>query len=91
MQKWQDFKKVLLKNPDVKREFNALRPQYELAARVIELRLQKGLSQAQLAKKIGTGQSAIARLESGDYNPSMVFLEKVAKATGVQLKVKLEL
>jgi len=76
MQKWQDFKKVLLKDPDMKREFNALRPQYELAARVIELRLQRGLSQAQLAKKIGTGQSAIARLESGEYNPSIVFFGK---------------
>lgn len=90
MQKWKDFKQDLLKNPEVKQEYEVLRPQYELAAQIIERRLKKGFSQAELARKIGTGQSAIARLESGEYNPSVGFLEKVAEATGTRLKVRLE-
>lgn len=89
MEKWKDFKKELMKDPEVRKEYDALRPQYELAAQIIEARLKKGLSQSQLAEKIGTKQSAIARLESGDYNPSVGFLEKVADATGTRLKIQL--
>ncbi len=88
MEKWKDFKQELLNDSAVKREYDARR--HEVAAQVIELRLKQGLSQAQLAQKIGTGQSAIARLESGTYNPSVSFLEKVAQATGARLKVRLE-
>jgi transcriptional regulator with XRE-family HTH domain len=56
---------------------------------IIEARLKKGLTQAVLAKKIGTRQSAVARLESGNYNPSMAFLERVASALDARLEVSL--
>lgn len=89
MEKWKDFKKQLMKDPDVRNEYDALHPQHELAAQIIEARLKKGLSQSQLAEKIGTKQSAIARLESGEYNPSVGFLERVATATDTRLKIQL--
>lgn len=89
MEKWKDFRKELLKNFEFRKEYDALRPQYELAAQIIEARLKKGLSQSQLAEKIGTKQSAIARLESGDYNPSVNLLERVADATDTRLKIHL--
>ena len=54
---------------------------------IIERRLAKGLTQSDLAKKLGTKQSAIARLESGNYNPSLAFLNKVATALDTKLKV----
>ncbi len=76
--------------PGLKEAYDALGPQYELAAQIIEARMKKGLSQAELAEKMGTKQSSVARLESGDYNPSVKFLAKVAQATGTRLKVKLE-
>lgn len=88
MQTWESFKREALKNPAVKREYDALGPQFELASRLIALRLKRKLSQAQLAKKLGTKQSAIARLESGSYNPSMQLLNRVAAATDSRLTIE---
>ncbi|MBT4056345.1 helix-turn-helix transcriptional regulator, partial [Candidatus Peregrinibacteria bacterium] len=56
---------------------------------IIAKRLEQGLTQSELAQKIGTKQSAISRLESGNYNPSFTFLEKVAKALNLNLIVSL--
>ena len=50
-----------------------------------ELRAKKGLSQADVAKKVGTKQSSIARLESGSINPSLEFLQKVAQTMGLSV------
>jgi len=60
-----------------------------LAKVIIEKRLAKWFTQANLAHKIGTKQSAIARLESGSYNPSLVFLVKIAKALDTKLTASL--
>lgn len=89
MKDFQTFKREALADPAVRREYDALAPQYELASKLIELRLRRKLSQAALAKKIGTKQSAIARLESGSYNPSMQMLRKIAHATGTRLTIEL--
>lgn len=90
MKNWNDFKRKALKDPKLLKEYEALGPQYEIASRLIELRLEKKLSQSDLARKIGTRQSAIARLESGNYNPSLKLLEKIAKATGVRLTIQFQ-
>ena len=54
---------------------------------IIEKRIEKGYTQAELAKKIGTKQSAISRLERGTYNPTVAFLRNLAKALGVDLHI----
>ncbi|MBC7343610.1 MAG: helix-turn-helix transcriptional regulator, partial [Clostridia bacterium] len=59
------------KSGKVRQEVEALRPQDEIARAIIAARQARGLSQAALAKQVGTKQSAIARLESGSYNPSL--------------------
>ncbi len=87
MKSYKEIKKKLLKDADVRKAYQELGPEFELARTVIEMRLKKGLTQAVLAKKIGTKQSAVARLESGRYNPSLVFLDKVASALGAKLEV----
>lgn len=84
----EDAKKLLLKDPEVKKEYDALEPIYEIRKQLIELRLQQGLSQKELAEKIGTKQSAISRLENGSYNPSVEFLGKIAHALGKEIQVK---
>lgn len=84
----EDVKKLLLSNPEVKEEYDALEPIYEIRKQLIELRLQQGLSQKELAEKVGTKQSAISRLENGSYNPSLDFLSKIAHALGKEIKVK---
>lgn len=73
-------KEVLLSNPKVKKEYDNLAPIYEIQEELIRHRIDKGLSQKELADIIGTKQSAISRLESGNYNPSIQFLTKLAHA-----------
>ena len=86
------FQKVLaiaLKDPEFKKAYDALEIEYSIIEQMINKRLEKGMSQKQLADKIGTRQSAIARLESGNTNPTIAFLEKVSKALGGKLQISL--
>jgi len=75
-----EIKEKLFKDPAVQREYEGLRDLYEIKTQVIRLRIEKGLSQKELAEKIGIKQSAISRLENGDYNPSVELLSKIAEA-----------
>jgi ribosome-binding protein aMBF1 (putative translation factor) len=59
------LKARLLTNPKVRAEYDALAPEFEIAAELIKARVRAGLSQAELAARMGTSQSTIARLESG--------------------------
>lgn len=86
--KHEDVKKELLKSTEVKEEYEKLKVLYDIKKEIIKLRLEKGLSQKDLAEKVGTRQSAISRLENGEYNPSIEFLNKVANALGKELHVK---
>ncbi|MEW5921399.1 MAG: helix-turn-helix transcriptional regulator [Bacillota bacterium] len=81
-------KKILLSDPKVKKEYDALEPEYAVKNALIKLRAEKGLTQRDLAVLIGAKQSAIARLESGRYNPSVKLLSKIATATGKKLSIK---
>ena len=89
MESFQEIKKQLLKDKKVRKAYDELGPEFALIRMIIKKRLDKGFTQAKLAKKIGTKQSAIARLESGAYNPTVIFLEKVAKALDARLVVSL--
>jgi predicted transcriptional regulator len=62
---------------------------YEIKSQLIKIRSEMGISQIQLAEMTGTKQSAISRLESGDYNPSIEFLSKIASALGKELHVEI--
>ncbi|OGM31391.1 transcriptional regulator [Candidatus Woesebacteria bacterium RIFCSPHIGHO2_01_FULL_44_10] len=88
MQSWKDFQKELMKNPEFVREYKKLEPKYKLISQLIGARLKKGLTQKELAQKIGTKQSAIARIEAGNVNPTVSFLEKVAQALGQKLVIE---
>jgi len=90
MKNWKTLKKELLKNKKVAEEYKRLEPRYQLISELIEARVKKGLTQEQLAKKMGTKQSAIARLESGNANPSINFLEEMAAAIGSKLVVQVK-
>lgn len=79
----------LLKDTAVKRAYDALEPEFSLIRALIKKRTAAGLSQSDLAKKIGTRQSAISRLESGRYNPTVGMLRKVARALEAEVHVSL--
>jgi ribosome-binding protein aMBF1 (putative translation factor) len=83
------IKAELLADPDVKREYDALEQEFAIASELIRARARAGLSQAELAERMGTSQSAIARLESGQTLPSTKTLLRFAKATGSKVEVKL--
>ncbi len=89
MSNWKDLEKELLANPAVKKEYDRLTPRYAIISQLISARLKKGMTQKQIAEKMGTKQSAIARLESGNSNPSISFLEKVASVMGYKLTIKI--
>lgn len=83
------LKARLLANPRVKAEYDALAPEFEIAAELLRARLRAGLSQAELAARMRTSQSTIARLESGQILPSTKTLLRVARATGTRFHVRL--
>lgn len=86
---FEKLKARLLTNPKVKAEYDAPAPEFEIAAELLRARLRAGLSQIELAARMGTSQSAIARLESGDTLPSTKTLLRYARATGSKVRVRL--
>ena len=76
------FKARMLADPEVKHEYEALEAEFAIAKELIRARMRAGLSQAELAERMGTSQSAIARLESGQSLPSTKTLLRYARATG---------
>jgi ribosome-binding protein aMBF1 (putative translation factor) len=83
------IKAELLADPAVKREYDALAFEFEFSAELLRARLRAGLSQAELAERMGTSQSTIARLESGRTLPSAKTLIRFAEATGSKVELKL--
>ena len=79
-----------LKNPEFKAGYDALEEEFALASLLIEARTRANLTQAELASKMGTSQSTIARLESGKAAPSLSTLRRLAKATGTRLEISFE-
>lgn len=86
---FSQLKKELLADPDVKKYYDDLAPEYQLVSSIIDARLKQKMSQKDLADKVGTKQSAISRLESGNYNPSLKLLQKVARALNARLSISL--
>lgn len=86
---WKEQKKKLMLNPEFVREYNALEPEYRLAAALIRLRLAKGLTQEDLAKMLNTKQESIARLENAGSLPSLSTMKKLAKALDAELEINL--
>ncbi|MHB8092872.1 MAG: helix-turn-helix transcriptional regulator [Syntrophales bacterium] len=78
-----------MKDPEFKTHYQEERQALKLAMKIAELRDQKGLSQKDLAKLMGTSQQAISRIESGEYEGfTLKTLEKIAEATGMRIKIE---
>src|ERR1041385_2055013 len=86
----RDLHKKWMKDPEYRREYDALEDEFALILEVAKARQRAGLSQAELAKRMKTTQSTIARLESGRGLPSTRTLGRSAKATGHRLKISFE-
>lgn len=87
---YKEYKKlVLMSNPELRKDYEDLAPQYEIIDAVIAARIEKKMTQADLAKRAETKQSNISRFESGNYNPSLEFLQKIADALDKHLEITL--
>ena len=78
------------KDPEFVREYEALEEEFALAEALIDARSQHSLTQEQVAQRMGTSRTAVARLEGGNGNPSLSTLRRYAEATGTRLKVSFE-
>ncbi len=86
---WKEAKKQLLKDPELVAELEHNETEYQLISEIIQARIDQKITQQELAERIGTRQSNISRLESGNYNPSLEFIEKVAAALGKKVEIHL--
>jgi transcriptional regulator with XRE-family HTH domain len=86
------LKTKLLSKPEVHAAYTDLEPEYSLLRQMLKARQKAGLSQAEVAERMGTKAPAVTRLESslsnGKHSPSLATLQKYAKAVGCQLQVK---
>ena len=87
--KWSKAKEIILKNKEVQKELDKNEAEYKIIEEIIMARMEKKLTQKGLAELIGTKQSNISRLESGNYNPTLDFLQKIASAMDKKLEVRI--
>lgn len=85
----QEMKEEIFKNnPEVKEEYEKLKPEYDVIRAVLEARKQSKLTQQQLAEKTGINRSDISKLENGNTNPTIALLQRIAE--GMDMTLKLE-
>lgn len=85
-----DLKARLLEAPETRAAYESMEAEYAIARELIAARTRAGLSQAQVAERMGTSQSTVARLESGRTLPSLRTLDRYARATGSKTLLRLE-
>lgn len=90
MKSLDQLKTKLLKNPQTRAEYDALAGKFETVRELIAARTQAGLTQSDVAQRMGTTQSVIARLESGKRAPSLRTAQRFAQAVGARAVVRIE-
>ncbi len=86
--KWEEFEKILMKRPGFKEAQEETRLEYEIARALIKARIEKGLTQAEVAKRMHTKQSVISRVENARTVPSLSFLKRLAQVLNASLRVQ---
>ena len=89
MTKLKDLKTRFMDDPEFREEYGRVNEEYSLIEELVRARAAAKLTQAQLARRLGTTQSAVARLEGGRVSPSFATLRRYAEATGMRLTVGL--
>ena len=87
----KNFRETLneqLKNPEFKKEWDALEPEYQIIKAMLDTRNEKAMTQKQLADITGIPQADISRLENGNANPSLKTLQRLAEGMGMKLKLE---
>lgn len=88
MTKFNDFLKEQLEDPEIRAEYDALEPEFQIIQAMIDARKLKGITQKELSKRTGIAQSDISKLENGNANPSLRTLQRLASGMGYKLKLE---
>ena len=88
MSSYNDYKRKALENPDVKAEYEALQPEYDIIQAMIDARNKEGLTQKELSERTGITQADISRIENGTRNPSLGMVKRLANGLGMRLKIE---
>ena len=88
MTKYEDFKRELLSDPEVKEEYDALEPEFDIIRALIDARKKQRLTQEELSKRTGITQADISRIENGTRNPSLDMIKRLAKGMGMRLRLE---
>ena len=84
---FKEYKKELMKDPEFVKAYEDLQPEMEISKVIIDARIKQNLSQKELSKLTGINQSEISKLESGERNPSIKLLQRLADGMGLTLKI----
>jgi transcriptional regulator with XRE-family HTH domain len=88
MQKFRDFLEEQLKDPEFKKEYEAIQPEMAVIRALVDARISQNLTQKQLSERTGINQADISKLENGTRNPSLNMLKRLAD--GLDMTLKLE-
>lgn len=87
MKDWNEIKKGWLKDPEFRKLYEESQPEFEIAKAIIQARIDKKMTQKELARKMHTTQSVISRVEQAGSSPSISFLKRLAKALNASLQI----
>lgn len=88
MSSYKEYKEKALQNAEVKAEYEALQPEYDIIQAMIEARVSQNITQKELSERTGITQADISRIENGTRNPSLSMVKKLARGLGLQLKLE---
>lgn len=88
MSSYKDYKEKALNNPEVKTEYDALQPEYDLIQAMIDARNSQNITQKELSERTGITQADISRIENGTRNPSLAMVKRIATGLGMQLRLE---
>ena len=88
MSSYREYKEKALQDSEVRAEYDALQPEYDIIQAMIEARNSQHITQKELAAKTGITQADISRIENGTRNPSLAMMKRIAEGLGMQLKLE---
>lgn len=88
MSRYKDYEEIVLTNPEVKEEYEALQPEYDLIQAMIDARISQNITQKELSEITGITQADISRIENGTRNPSLAMVKRIAAGLGMQLRLE---
>ena len=88
MSSYKEYKEKVLQNAEVKEEYDALQPEYDIIQAMISARVNQNLTQKELSERKGITQADISRIENGTRNPSLSMVKRLAEGLGMKLKLE---